>query len=399
MKVTIKPGTARGEITAPPSKSAAHRALICGALSEGSTVHGVSDSDDMRATLSCLDALGAKVSRGGDSVRIGGLDPLNIGDCTLYCGESGSTLRFLLPLCLISGAKISLRGTEKLISRPLDVYEKLCRERGFLYEAGKDCVTVSGRLAPGVYDVSMSKSSQFTTGLLFALSTLDGESRIDVAGKAESTSYVDLTLSVMRDFGARVSKIEGGYSVSGNTLYRSLSYDVEGDRSNAAFLSALNFFGGNVGVKGLSPVSVQGDRIYPELFEKIQKGERVDVSDCPDLAPILFALGAYRGSARITGTSRLRYKESDRAEAMKRELSAFGIETEVREDEVVISGELHAPHRILSSHNDHRVAMALAVLCTVTGGEIDGAEAVAKSYPDFYKDIIKLGIEVGYSGS
>jgi len=394
MKVNIKAGKGSGSIAAPPSKSTAHRALICGALSKGSTIYGISYSGDIKATLSCLEKLGTTVEREGDSVSLGGLDPKKIEECTINCGESGSTLRFLIPLCLISGARVTLCGSKKLFSRPLDVYEKLCLERGFTFEHGEDRITVSGKLEAGEYNISMSKSSQFVTGLLLALQTIDGESRINVAGHAESLSYVDITLSVMRDFGTKASKTENGYSVHGGTTPRSLSYDVEGDFSNAAFLDALNFVGGDVSISGLSKSSSQGDRIYPELFERILHNETSDVSDCPDLAPILFALAAYCGKGEFAGTSRLRYKESDRAETMKAELSAFGTTLNIYDDKVTVSGKAHAPARTLFSHNDHRVAMSLAVLCTVFGGEIEGAEAVNKSYPEFFRDIGKLGIEV-----
>ena len=393
MRIEIKPGTARGIVAAPPSKSEAHRALICGALTRESAVRGVAPSDDVTATLRCLETLGAAVRKNGDVVTIGGLDPRSIKDCVIDCGESGSTLRFLIPLCLISGERVTLRGTEKLLSRPLSEYETLCRERGFTFEKGKTSVTVSGRLTPGVYDVSMARSSQFVTGLLIALATLEGESEIRVAGRAESLSYVTLTLGVMRHFGVQTTCGDGVYNVKGGMLAPT-DYTIGGDFSNAAFTDAMNFVGGDVTVTGLDKDSAQGDRVYPVMFEKIKKGETCCLSDCPDLAPLLFALAAYRGGGSFTGTERLKYKESDRAEAMKEELSAFGVTLTQTGDSVTISGSLRAPGRILTSHNDHRIAMALSVLLSVTGGALDGAEAVKKSYPDFFEDISSLGIEV-----
>lgn len=394
MKVEIKAGRAEGAIPAPPSKSVAHRALICAALTDGSVVKNVALSNDISATLSCLEALGAKVEIRGDEINLGGLDPVKAPSCVLDCGESGSTLRFILPLCLISGKEITLRGTGKLMSRPLEEYEELCRERGFLFEKTCDSVKVCGKLTPREYSVSMERSSQFTTGLLLALSALDGESKISVTGKAESASYVDITLSVMRAFGKKVEKTADGFTIEKGFRFLPTEYTVEGDFSNAAFIDALNFVGGDVNVKGLSPGSAQGDRVYPELFEKIKRGEDVDVSDCPDLAPILFAFAAYHGGGRFTGTKRLVYKESDRAAAMKEELSSFGVTLDISENSVKVSGKLRRPDKVLSSHNDHRIAMSLAVLCTVTGGEIEQAEAVNKSYPGFFGDIAKLGIEV-----
>lgn len=394
MTYEILPGRAEGTLPAPPSKSDAHRALICAALSERSTVCGIDLSDDVRATLSCLETLGAAVSVKDGAVEIGGLDPRSIRNCTLNCGESGSTLRFLIPLCLISGADVTLCGTEKLLSRPLDVYEELCAERGFKFIKEADRVTVSGKLEPGSYRVSGEKSSQFTTGLLLALSTLDGGSEVEVTGKAESLSYVNITAKVINRFGGGVSFDDGVWRVAGNFRPAPCVYTVEGDWSNAAFADALNFVGGRVKVTNLYEDSAQGDRVYPEMFEKIKEGEVCDLSDCPDLAPVLFALAACVGAGRFTGTARLRFKESDRAEAMKEELSAFGIDVLIRENEVEISGKLTPPKRPLSSHRDHRIAMALAVLCTVTGGKITGADAVSKSYPGFFRDLQKLGIEV-----
>lgn len=395
MKVSISAGAARGVIAAPPSKSVTHRALIAGALSERSVIRGVIPSQDAEATLACLETFGAKVERSGDTVAIGSLDPRHIPECTVNCGESGSTLRFLLPLCLLSGNRITLTGSEKLFSRPLDVYEDLCRKNAFTFEKSENSVTVAGRLLPGTYEVGMTKSSQFATGLLFALSAAGG-GKIVIGEDSESTPYVDMTADVMRRFGVAVEKTDGAYAVDGAT-YIPRDFKVEGDWSNAAFLSALNIVGGEVAVTGLDPDSAQGDRVYPSLFEAICRGEAVDVRDCPDLAPVLLALAAYCGMGTLCGTARLRFKESDRAAAMKEELEKFGIETAISENSVSLSGNLHAPSETLSSHNDHRIAMSLSVLCTVTGGIIDGAEAVAKSYPHYWSDLKKLGIEVKHT--
>ena len=392
MRVSISPGAACGVICAPASKSEAHRALICAALTDGSAVRNVTPSGDVDATLRCLASLGAKIERRGDTVTLGGLDPKNIKDCTLDCGESGSTLRFLIPLCMISGARVTFTGTEKLLSRPLDEYETLAAERGFTFEKGKDLVTVSGKLTPGDFDVSMAKSSQFMTGLLFALAAFDEESRIRTAGRAESVSYAKMTADILRKFGAAVTLSNGVYTVRG--ALSANDFTVGGDFSNASFLDALNFVGGAVTVTGLDKNSAQGDRVYPGLFKKIKQNETVDLSDCPDLAPVLFALAAYVGYGSFVGTKRLKYKESDRAAAMREELSALGVTLDIKENAVTVSGRLTPPCRALSSHNDHRIAMALSVLLTVTGGTLDGAEAVSKSYPRFFDDLRSLGTEV-----
>ncbi len=398
MTVRIERSTASGRVTAPPSKSIAHRALICAALSTGSTVKGISGSKDMEATLAVLRGLGAEIEKTGDTVTLGGLSPENIGECTVSCNESGSTLRFFIPICLLSDKETVLTGTKKLMSRPLDEYERICRENGLFFEKGEDFVKVRGPLKSGHYKLSLSKSSQFMTGLLFALSCLEGDSVIELEGKAESLSYVDLTLLAMTDFGMDISVDDNKYYIKGSKKYKSREYTVEGDCSNAAFLEGLNFLGSEVRVEGISGNTVQGDRVYPELFEKIKNREEICLEDCPDLAPVLFALAAYFGEGHFTGTKRLSLKESDRVGSMKEELKKFGAELYAEENRVDVSSDgLHTPNGKLCGHNDHRIVMALSLLCTVFGGEIEGAEAVSKSYPDFFKDISSLGIEVkGY---
>ncbi len=394
MTVRIEKGRAVGAVVAPPSKSAAHRALICGALSGGSVIKGISGSADMEATLSALESLGASVEKTGDTVKIGGLDPKKIKKCTAFCGESGSTLRFLIPLCLLSGEEITLTGSEKLMSRPLAEYEKLCKDLGFSFIKEKNSVTVKGVLKSGNYILSLCESSQFMTGLLFALSCLGGESTVKIEGRAESLSYVALTVGILKDFGIDITENDGVYVISGGT-FKAQNYTVEGDFSNAAFLDALNLIGSRVTVTGLSENTLQGDSVYPLLFKKVKSHEEIDLTDCPDLAPVLFALAAYFGGGRFTGTARLRLKESDRISAMKAELEKFGVSLTADENSVVIGSEgLSAPKERIHGHNDHRIVMANALLLTLFGGEIEGAEAVSKSFPDFFDIIKKLGIEV-----
>lgn len=395
MTVTIKKSKANGVINAPPSKSVAHRALICAAFSSGSLVSNIAYSEDITATLDCLEALGATVKRYENSVFIGGLDPENFKDGTvLFCNESGSTLRFMLPICLLCGKKITLKGTKKLISRPLSVYEEICESNGFLFEKGEDSVTVCGSLKAELYEVAGDISSQFITGLIFALSLLKNDSKIKIKGKIESKSYINLTLEVLKDFGIIVEFCDGIILIKGNCRYNSNDYFVEADCSNAAFLDSFNLLGGLVEVLGLKPDTAQGDYVYKRFFDRLKNGvKQFDLSDCPDLAPIMFSMAAVFGGVSFTGTKRLKIKESDRAAAMQQELKKFGIKTEIYDNEVVIGGGiLKTPQEILCSHNDHRIVMSLAVLSSITGGTISGAEAVNKSYPDFFNDIEKLGI-------
>ena len=397
MNVTIIPSKAKGTIYAPPSKSVAHRALICGALTEGCTIKNCGLSKDIEATLRCLSAMGAKIEEKEDSIIIGGLSPFTINNHPILdCGESGSTLRFLLPLCLLSGNPITLTGQGKLMQRPMEIYESLCRENDFTYVKNEDSITVCGQLRPGHYAIPGDVSSQFITGLIFALSLLQEESILEVTGRFESASYVDITLAVLSDFGVAISREHNTYFVKNNQSFSNKNYVVEGDCSNAAFLDAFNLLSGDVKVLGLSPKTPQGDWAYKQMYADLQEGkQQFDLSDCPDLGPVMFALSAAFGGAQFIGTARLRIKESDRCQCMADELAKFGISTEIGENYVnVLPGELTAPSEILCGHNDHRIVMALSLLCTVVGGTIDGTEAIAKSYPHFFEDIKALGIEL-----
>lgn len=398
MRVKIEKSTASGRVSAPPSKSMAHRYLICAAMSAGSRVTGLSLSDDIKATLEGLKALGAQVQRCENGIEIGGFDfAAEPAAYTIDCNESGSTLRFLLPLCLLFEREITLKGTKRLFERSLSVYEQICNAQGLLFDKGESSVTVKGRLKAGKYSVRGDISSQFITGLIFALSTLSEDSEINIEGKIESGSYLGLTLKAMGDFGVRISRIdERTIYIKGNQYCKRRKLAVEGDYSNAAFLEALNLFGGNASVRGLSRESAQGDRVYRELFPLLSRGTpEIDITDCPDLAPVLMAVAAAKNGARLVGTARLKIKESDRGEAMREELAKLGAEVYVEENEItVLPCALKSPTVPIYGHNDHRIVMAMAVLLSVVGGEISGAQAVSKSFPDFFETLSQLGVRV-----
>ena len=395
MTVKILKSTATGKVFAPPSKSMAHRALICGALTQGSKIHNLAASEDIKATIACLSALGAKTEKLDNGIKIGSVDLYHTPDnAVLNCNESGSTLRFLLPLCLLSGKTITLTGTERLFERPLTIYEEICKEQNISFEKGKNSVTVCGKLRSGHYSVPGNISSQFITGLLYTLPLLDGNSSLAVTGEFESASYIDLTLCALKDFGIEIKRDKNVFYINGSQSYKCTDYQVEGDLSNAAFLEGFNLLGGIISVCGINENTLQGDRVYKRMFEELSNGKKeFDLSDCPDLAPVMFALAAYCGGATFTGTRRLKIKESDRASAMASELKKFGITCKIKENSVEIRNcEISAPTEALCSHNDHRIVMALSLLLTKTGGCIVGAEAVRKSYPDFFEVIGKLGI-------
>lgn len=395
MKLHILPGRAHGTVAAPPSKSAAHRLLLAAALARGeSRIHGISESEDMRATLGCLPALGATFSREGTTVTVsGGGEPPAVR--RFPCGESGSTLRFCIPLAL-TGGKAVFEGTERLFARGIGVYETAFAGKGILMEKAAKRITLRGVLPPGDYEIPGNVSSQFATGLLFALPRLAGESTLTVRPPVESRPYIDLTTDVLGHFGVTVHETAPGvFQIPGGQFYMPGEHTAEGDWSNAAPLLALTELGGNVCVTGLDGNSRQGDRVFPELAEKLRTpGAEIDVSACPDLAPVLFALAALQHGGDFTGTARLRIKESDRAGSMKEELARCGVRVEIGENRVTVSGGAHAPQTPFSAHNDHRIVMALSLLCARFGGEIEGAEALNKSYPTYAADLRRLGLEV-----
>jgi 3-phosphoshikimate 1-carboxyvinyltransferase len=306
-------------------------------------------------------------------------------------------LRFFIPICLLADSKIKLLGSERLLQRPLNVYEDICAEKGMFFMHNENEVEVCGPLKAGVYKLAGNVSSQFVTGLLFALPLLQQDSRIEITPPVESRSYINMTVSALDMFGVRVYwEDENTLVIPGNQEYGAKEVTVEGDYSNAAFLDALNLFGGEVKVGNLATNSLQGDRMYTAMYDRLKVSKpELNLSDCPDLGPILFAVASALDGGVFTGTARLRIKESDRATVMAEELKKFGVNVVVKEDQVVVDGgNLSEPLEELYGYNDHRIVMSMAVLATIKGGTISGAQAVNKSFPDFFEKISSLGIEV-----
>lgn len=397
MIATFKPCILNGTVQAPPSKSMAHRFLICAALSgQKCTFSGVDYSEDILATIDCLKALGATITIDNDLVTV---DPENFmkTDCmVLKCRESGSTLRFLIPLALCLGKSIKFEGSERLFERPLDLYETLCNENGFTFLKEKNSLTVLGSLKSGSYKVRGDISSQFISGLIFALIYLGNDASIEIIPPFESRSYIDLTISALNAFGADIY-FSNEYKINiKSSKLMSFSGKIEGDYSNAAFLDAFNFIGSNVAVENLAYNSLQGDRIYLKYFNEISGGTPIlDISNCPDLGPVLFALAALKNGATFTGTDRLKVKESDRGLAMHEELLKLGGGLIFGDNTITVPKQnLKFNGEVLHGHNDHRIVMALSVILSKTGGSIKGVEAIKKSYPSFFEDIKLLGAEV-----
>lgn len=399
MKVKILPSKTSGEVSAPPSKSFAHRYLIGSVLSRGKCViKNIADSDDISATLSCIEQLGGSVTKDGNIVTVIPTNEKQIENAVFDCKESGSTLRFFIPVVLATGAEnCTFSGSERLLARGIKEYEKLFENSDVKIKSDKKSIEVNGKLTEGNYEISGEVSSQYTTGMLFALSVLDGKSTLKITGNAESRAYVDMTIKVLKDFGADISEPEKNFfEINGKGRLSPGEFTVEGDWSNAAFLIALSRLLGTISVSGLNENSVQGDRFSSVAFDALDgENAEIDLKDCPDLAPILFSYAAYKNGGKFTNTRRLRVKESDRANVMAEELKKFGANVKVYENSVEIEKtQLKPPIVPLCGHNDHRIVMALSVLAAVFGAEIDGAEAVNKSYPDFFRVIKKAGVNV-----
>ena len=396
MKAIFRPCRLSGRVNAPPSKSMAHRYLIGAALSkEKCVISGVDFSEDILATIDCLKAMGVEIQIADDTVTVNAEGFMKSVSDVMNCRESGSTLRFFIPLALCSGKKITLQGSPRLFERPLDVYEKLCADNGFEFRKNENSVTVCGNLKSGKYEINGDISSQFITGLIFALVYLGEESSIRIIPPFESRSYINLTVSALKSFGADVGFADEYTIMIRSAKLHSFSGSVEGDYSNAAFLDAFNYIGSEVGIGNLNADSLQGDRIYKEYFEAIAKGTpTLDISDCPDLGPVLIALASLRNGAVLTGTDRLKIKESDRGQVMHEELVKLGGGLVFGENTITVPKQEFNCGVGLDGHNDHRIVMALSLILSKCGGSIDGAEAVRKSYPAFFENIKSLGAEV-----
>ncbi len=418
--ITITPAALTGSVTVPSSKSMGHRALICAALAAGeSRVEQVSVSRDITATKRCLEALGAVITEQPDAA---GRVAFTVKGCRphqhsplMECGESGSTLRFLIPLAAIDGNCYNFNGEGELGSRPLDPYEKIFAGQGLLFHYGSQRhfpLSVQGPLHGGSFTLPGNVSSQFISGLLFALPLLPEDSAVTITGPYESQSYVNLTLSALKAFGIRVSH-EGPavYRIPGGQTYKPCSGPVEGDFSQAAFWLVAGALGKKLLVRGTRMDSLQGDRAIVPILQRmggrltrtedgilsegaVLTGTVIDASDCPDLVPVLSVAAALAaGHTEIIHAERLRLKECDRLKAMATELNKLGARITERPDGLSIDGVKTLQGGTVDSWNDHRIAMSLAVASSRCSGPvtITGAQSVTKSYPAFWQDFAAAG--------
>ncbi|WP_461206362.1 3-phosphoshikimate 1-carboxyvinyltransferase [Clostridium sp. DL1XJH146] len=415
-KVKIIPSSLSGEVIVPPSKSLAHRAIIAASLAKGkSRIDNINFSNDITVTKDVMINLGAKVDINGDIVEVDGKNTFNIDeDVTCFCGESGSTIRFLIPISLLSKKEASFTGEGKLVSRPLDVYYKIFDEKNIKYKNnnGELPLKIKGELSPGEYSLRGDVSSQFITGLLFTLPLLNGDSKIIITTKLESVGYIDLTLDILNKFGIEIINNEyREFIIKGNQEYVEKDYRVEGDFSQAAFWIVAGIIGSEIDLKDINKDSLQGDKAILHIVKEMKgtlkdtdngikacpsdtKAAVIDVSQCPDLVPVLAVMAALsEGETRIINAARLRIKESDRLASTTTELKKIGAEIEELEDSLVIRGVKSFTGGEVDSWNDHRIAMAMAV-ASIRCTEpliINNSGAVKKSYPHFWEDFKKLG--------
>ena len=416
MKVTIQSSISHGSVKIPPSKSMAHRAIICAALANGkSIISNIDYSVDIQTTIDCMRKLGAIITCEKDKVIIQGIQDFNhLNDNHIECNESGSTLRFLIPIFSLTNQKVIFTGKNRLLKRPQKVYEDLFKENNLYFNQTEDYIEIQGSLCANEYTLKGNVSSQFISGLLFTLPLLEKDSKIHILPPFESKSYIDLTIQMLEKFNIHIEWLDDfTLYIKGNQKYLAHDEVVEGDFSQFAFFAVLGAINHDLEIKGMDASSLQGDKQILDILNdfgceitydntyKIKKSDlkahTIDLKNCPDLGPILCTLAMFsEGTTHITNASRLRLKESDRIEAMVSECKKMGCEIEVKEDEMFIHGGYSKPINELDGWKDHRIVMACAIALTKLGGTINGCEAITKSYPSFFDDLKSVGIEVVY---
>ena len=409
MKI-IKADKLVGELSPPPSKSVLHRYIIASSLAKGiSKIENISFSEDIIATIEAMKKLGAKIEQKDNYLLIDGSDTFkNLNEnIEIDCNESGSTLRFLFPLSIVEENKVLFKGRGKLFKRPMTPYfenfEKYKIKHSYINE---NEILLEGKLKAGIYEIDGNISSQFITGLLFSLPLLEGESKIIINGKLESSNYIDISLDCLSKFGIKI--INNSYQefiIEGNQSYRAGNYRTEADYSQAAFFLVANAIGSKIKINDLSENSLQGDKKIIDFISEIDKWSSKDTlildgSETPDIIPILSLKTAVSGKKiEIVNVERLRIKESDRLKATVEELSKINFDLIEKKDSILINSredlKANKNEKIvsLSAHSDHRIAMMIAIAATCYDGEIllDNLDCVKKSYPNFWEVFLSLG--------
>lgn len=411
--INVESSKLKGTVQIPPSKSDVHRAIICAALSRGKcTVAPVALSEDIKATINCIKTLGADISIENDVLTIDGNNLFKVDNCQLHCGESGSLLRFIIPVVSAMGITATFTGEGRLPERPIGIYLDC------LPKAGVKCttksglpLTVEGQLKSGEFEIPGNVSSQFITGLLFALPLVKGDSKIILTSPLESIAYVDITINCMAKFGVKIETTDYGYFVKGNQKYIPRNYTTEGDWSNAAFFMTAAALTGEVTVTGVMKNSPQGDKEIAHILKsfgaEVELSENsvtvrkntltatdIDARQIPDLVPILAVCASFaKGTTNITGAERLRIKESDRLSAIANALNAVGGKVIEKPDGLVITGVDSISGGLVQGVNDHRIVMAMSVAALMSTGTvtITDKESTNKSYPGYFEEYNKLG--------
>ena len=412
-QITLFPTSLKGDVKIPPSKSLSHRALICAALADGiSEITNIIYSEDIIATIEALTKLGAKFTRNKDSVIVKGVKKLKLKDKEINCNESGSTIRFLIPLFSLTNKEVHFIGKESLIKRPQTIYQEIFNQDGNTFKQDNNKIVVKGSVKGREYHIKGNVSSQFFSGLMFALPLIDEDSTIYYEGNLESKSYIDLTIDMLNHYGIDIKRLENGFFIEGNQTYKEKDYRVEGDYSQAAFFLVAGVLNGVINVDDLKHDSYQGDKqiidiikdmsgrlIFTENGLVAEKSSTysttIDLMNCPDLGPIVSLLASLsKGKTRIINAGRLRIKESDRIESTVQTLSKLGANITSTVDEIIVTGHNTLDGGVtLDSYNDHRIAMMIAIASIRCEKEITltRANAVNKSYPHFFDDFKKVG--------
>ncbi|MDD3122182.1 MAG: 3-phosphoshikimate 1-carboxyvinyltransferase [Candidatus Izemoplasmatales bacterium] len=418
MNVLIQPKQLTGTVVVPPSKSQSHRAIIAASLSKGkSVISNITYSEDIVATIGAMEKLGVKFIKNTHQLIVSGVGRVSISDDNFVdCNESGSTLRFVIPIFSISKEKIVFTGKRSLFKRPMSVYEDLFKNLGLGFQQNEDSIIISGSLTAGLYEIPGNISSQFISGLMFALPLVKGDSKIKIIGTLESKQYIDMTIDTLHQFQIQVIEKDNEYIIKGSQTYHPSNVTIEGDYSQLAFFGVLGTISGEVSCKNIPFNSKQPDRKIIDyiltmggnisqndnilIFKQSNtKGTIIDVSQSPDIAPILAILaGLSEGQTSIINAGRLKMKESNRLVSTYETLIQLGVPVEMGDDYLIIQGVKEFSGGTFDSYNDHRIVMSVAIASSRATHPIiiKNAEAINKSYPNFFEDLEKLTAIITY---
>lgn len=411
--VKFSPFVPNGTVNVPPSKSDVHRAIICAAMANGvSRISPVALSNDIKATIGCIKALGADAVLENNVLTVDGTNMYKNKTALLDCGESGSTLRFFIPIAAVGNINATFVGKGKLPQRPIGIFTEALPKAGTVCKTeGGLPLEIKGQLKSGFFEIPGNVSSQFITGLLLALPILEGDSEIVLTSPLESVGYIAMTIRTMKQFGVNIQATEKGWHIKGGQSYKTCDYTTDGDWSQAAFFMVLGAIGGKVTVKGVAKDSTQGDKKCAEILAEfgakvtqrdnevtVEKGDlkaiTIDASQIPDLVPVLSVCAAFaEGTTKIINAERLRIKECDRLKATAELLNNLGGKVKELSDGLEITGVSSLKGGNVNGYNDHRIVMSAAVCAARSDGDITAtfAMSINKSYPDFYIDYNSIG--------